>query len=433
MYITCLRRSLTGDIRDVSSAELNEVKRQLVELYTDRDGGGTEVQVTLYQSMEASMNISTSLSDATICEVFMKALTLDDYSATCTVAVSSDKSTFKLEYPLEPALQVAAKTAEMKSFVVTANFTEEMAAAASNLRRRRLDTLSVAAVDPPTTSVDAQVTIVVSVLGSESNAYAMLQKQSTTVQDQAGSVNASTISSTLTAAVANLTGLVVTAVTQTVSETNAPPTTPPPLAPPSPPSPPSPLSPPLPPSPPPPRFPPAVPPQAPPSTPPPSLLSPPPPSPPSPPLPSTPPSPPPQEQPIEDQPEFIEDRLGVKDYLGPVIAVMIVLIAIIGGMLVRYKRYRNLQKSTLREKDRQDDKDKSQKKRETTPPIDGVPQEQDNTMQKATDLLAKFRDSLGSGDPAFVQGSMGSISSNSNCDSSSNEHDMEFGNHAPLP
>jgi len=210
-----------GDIRDVSSAELNEVKRQLVELYTDRDGGGTEVQVTLYQSMEASMNISTSLSDATICEVFMKALTLDDYSATCTVAVSSDKSTFKLEYPLEPALQVAAKTAEMKSFVVTANFTEEMAAAASNLRRRRLDTLSVAAVDPPTTSVDAQVTIVVSVLGSESNAYAMLQKQSSAVQDQAGSVNASTISSTLTAAVANLTGLVVTAVTQTVSETNA--------------------------------------------------------------------------------------------------------------------------------------------------------------------------------------------------------------------
>ena len=433
MYITCPRRFLTGDIQDVSPAELNEVKRQLAELYTDRDGGGTEVQVTLYQSMEASMNISTSLSDAAICEVFMKALTLDDYSATCTVAVSSDKSTFKLEYPLEPALQVAAKTAEMKSFVVTANFTEEMAAAASNLRRRRLDTLSVAAVDPPTTSVDAQVTIVVSVLGSESNAYAMLQKQSSAVQDQAGSVNASTISSSLTAAVANLTGLVVTAVTQTVSETNAPPTTPPPLAPPSPPSPPSPLSPPLPPSPPPPRFPPAVPPQAPPSTPPPSLLSPPPPSPPSPLLPSTPPSPPPQEQPIEDQPEFIEDRLDVKDYLGPVIAVMIVLIAIIGGMLVRYKRYRNLQKSTLREKDRQDDKDKSQKKRETTPPIDGVPQEQDNTMQKATDLLAKFRDSLGSGDPAFVQGSMGSISSNSNCDSSSNEHDMEFDNHAPLP
>ena len=175
-YITCPRRFLTGDIQNVSSAELNEVKRQLAELYTDRDGGGTEVQVTLYQSMEASMNISTSLSDAAICEVFMKALTLDDYSATCTVAVSSDKSTFKLEYPLEPALQVAAKTAEMKSFVVTANFTEEMAAAASNLRRRRLDTLSVAAVDPPTTSVDARVTIVVSVLGSESNAYAMLQK-----------------------------------------------------------------------------------------------------------------------------------------------------------------------------------------------------------------------------------------------------------------
>ena len=201
-------RSPTGDIQNLSTAELVEVEQQLVKLYTaengEETGVDTEVRVTLTQIMGASMNISTSLSDAAVCEVFMKALTLDGYGATCTAAVSGNKYTFKLEYPLEPALQVAAKTAEMKSFVVTANFTEEMAAAASNLRRRRLDTLSVAAVDPPTTSVDARVTIVVSVLGSESNAYAMLQKQSTTVQDQAGSVNASRISSILTAAVANL-------------------------------------------------------------------------------------------------------------------------------------------------------------------------------------------------------------------------------------
>ena len=137
---------------------------------------------------------------------------------------------------------------------------------------------------------------------------------------------------------------------------------------------------------------------------------------------------------IEDQTAFIEDQPpDFDDYIGPVIPAVIVLIAIIGGMLSRCKRYRNLQKSTLREKDRQDDKDKSQKKRETTLPIDGGPHE-DNTMQKATtDLLAKFRNSLGSGNPELVQGSMGSISSNSNCDSSSNEHDMEFGNHAPLP
>ena len=135
---------------------------------------------------------------------------------------------------------------------------------------------------------------------------------------------------------------------------------------------------------------------------------------------------------IEAQTAFIEDQPpDVKDYIGPVIATVIVLIAIIGGMLSRYKRYRNLQKSTLSEKDRQDDEDKLQKKQETTLPTYRVSQV-DNTMQKATDHLAKVRNSLGSGNPELVQGSMGSMSSNSNCDSSSNEHDMEFGNHAPL-
>ena len=38
--------------------------------------------------------ISTSLSAAAVCEVFMEALTLDGYGATCTAAVSGDKSTF---------------------------------------------------------------------------------------------------------------------------------------------------------------------------------------------------------------------------------------------------------------------------------------------------------------------------------------------------
>ena len=224
----------------MSSAELVEVKAELKKLYTAQDGNDTEVRVTLYQIMEASMDISTSLSDAAVCEVFMEALTLDGYGATCTAAVSGDKYTFTLEYPLEPAVQVAAKTAEMKSFVVTANFTEEMVAAAANLQRRRLDSLSVAGVDPPTTSVGAQVTIVVKVLASSRpDAYKYLQNQSSAVQDQAGSVNASRISSTLTAAVTNLGGLAVTAPIQTASvETNAPPTTPPPLAPPPPPTPP---------------------------------------------------------------------------------------------------------------------------------------------------------------------------------------------------
>jgi len=329
-----------GDIQGVSSAELNDVKQQLAKLYTDRGGEGDDmsVLVTLYQHMEASMNISTSLSAAAVCEVFMQALTLDGYGATCTAAVSGDKYTFKLEYPFEPAVSVAAKTAEMKSFVVTANFTEEMATAAANMRRRRLEALFVAAVDPPTTSVGAQVAIVVEVLaGSRSNAYEWLQDLSSVVQDQANRVNVSTISSTLTAAVANLTGLVVTAPTQTVSETNAPPTTPPPLAPPSPPSPP------LPPSP------------LPQSTPPLSL--------PPPLLPSTPPSSPPQEQPlpsnsppplalpppppppdnemadaVENQSDF--DGAGAAEIAA---TVLIAVFAVLGILLV-IKRIRSLQR-----------------------------------------------------------------------------------------
>ena len=291
----------------MSSAELVEVKQQLAKLYTAQDGEDTEVRVTLYQIMKASMNISTSLSDAAVCEVFMQALTFDDYSATCTAAVSGDKYTFTLEYPLEPAVQVAAKTAEMKALVVDGNFTEEMAAAAANLRRRRLDTLSVAGVDPPTTSVGAQVTIVVKVLASSSpDAYKWLQNQSSTVQDQVGSVNSGKISSTLTAAfanlrglpVANLRGLAVTAPIQApVDETNAPPTTPPPLAPPlAPPPPLSPLRPSSPePSPPPP----------------PSPLSPEP-SPPPPPSPLSPeplPPPPPSPSPSSPMPSETEDPL----------------------------------------------------------------------------------------------------------------------------
>ena len=268
------------------------MKQQLAELYTAPDGEGsnTEVRVTLYQIMKASMSISTSLSDAAVCAVLMEVLTLDDYVATCTAAVRGVNYSFTLEYPLEPAVTVAAKTAAIKAFVVTANFTEEMSATAANLRRRRLeDVLSVTGVDPPTTSVGARVTIVVKVLASSyPNAYEWLQDLSSAVQDLAGSVNASGILSTLMAAVASLRGLVVTAPTLTVSETNAPPKTPPPLAPPSPPSP----SPPPPsPSPPPPS--PSPPPPSPPSSPPPSppLPSPPPPTPPPSPLPSPPPSP----------------------------------------------------------------------------------------------------------------------------------------------
>ena len=246
-------RSLTGDIQNLSAAELVEVEQQLVKLYTAEDGEDTgvdtEVRVTLTQIMGVSMNISTSLSDAAVCEVFMKALTLDGYGATCTAAMSGDKYSFTLEYPLEPAVQVAAKTAEMKSFVGGGNLAEAMAAAAALLRRRRLDTLSVAGVTPPITTVGAQVTIFSKIYASSNpDAYPLLQNESSTVHDQVGSVNASRISSTLMAAVTNIKGLAVTAPIQTAyAETNAPPQTPPPLAPPQPPLAPPPLAPPLPP------------------------------------------------------------------------------------------------------------------------------------------------------------------------------------------
>ena len=246
----------------MSSAELVEVKQQLAKLYTAQDGEDTEVRVTLYQIMKASMNISTSLSDAAVCEVFMQALTFDDYSATCTAAVSGDKYTFTLEYPLEPAVQVAAKTAEMMSLVVTATFTEKMAAAAANLRLRRLVALSVARVDPPTTYVLTRVTIVVKVLASRVDAYQWLQFLIRVVQERAGSVTASMIRAALMAAPGSPWGLVVTTPALTVTETNAPPATPPKLLPPSPPPlsppPPSPSAPP-PSSPPPPSLPPRLP------------------------------------------------------------------------------------------------------------------------------------------------------------------------------
>ena len=58
------------------------------------------------------MSISTSLSDVAVCEVLMEALTLDGYGARCTAAVIGNKYTFTLEYPLEPVVQVAAKTAQ---------------------------------------------------------------------------------------------------------------------------------------------------------------------------------------------------------------------------------------------------------------------------------------------------------------------------------
>ena len=238
----CPSRSLTGDLQNVSSTDINEVKKQLANQYSQGGGSNTEVTVALYQMLEASMDTSSSLSDSAVCEIFMEALyMLDDFNATCTAVVSGGKYTFTLRYPLEPAALVAAKTAEAK-WLITFPFVFPylMVAAAANQQRRRPTSLSVDGVEPPTTSVDAQVTIAVSVLGSDPDAYATLQDQSSAVQDQAGSVDAKTISATLAAAVPNLArDLVVTTPTQTVVETNAPPLNPPPSAPPSPPPPPA--------------------------------------------------------------------------------------------------------------------------------------------------------------------------------------------------
>ena len=197
-----LRRSLAGDIRNPSSAQIIEAKQQLTKLFNAAvsEVGDTEVRVALHQVMKASMTITTSLSDDVVCEVFMRALVLDGYGATCTVAAIGDKYTFTLEYPIEPAARVAAKTAEMRPLIAAANFSGEMEAAAANLRLRRLDALSVASVGPPKTHVLTRVTIVVKVLASRSDAYEWLQALIRAVQERAGSVTASMIRATLMAA-----------------------------------------------------------------------------------------------------------------------------------------------------------------------------------------------------------------------------------------
>ena len=104
----------------------------------------------LIQVVTTSMNINSS---TTPCEILLQALTLDGYGASCTAAIDGNTCTFTLEYPLEPAVEIAAKAAEVKAFVDTANFTDEMAAAAANLRRRRLADPPVADVEPSTTLV----------------------------------------------------------------------------------------------------------------------------------------------------------------------------------------------------------------------------------------------------------------------------------------
>ena len=68
--------------------------------------------VTLYQTLEASMDITSDLPASAVCDVFIAALTLDGFNATCTAAVSGEKYTFALKYPLEPAERVAAPRAE---------------------------------------------------------------------------------------------------------------------------------------------------------------------------------------------------------------------------------------------------------------------------------------------------------------------------------
>ena len=112
--------------------------------------------MTLYQTLVASMDITSDVPDLPVCDIFMKALKLDGFNATCPVVVShvelgkaAVNYFFRLRYPLEPAERVAAKTAKAKALIVAADFPDKMAAAAANLNAangqvgRRLNVLSV--------------------------------------------------------------------------------------------------------------------------------------------------------------------------------------------------------------------------------------------------------------------------------------------------
>ena len=206
---------------------------------------GAAVSVTLYQAISVTITLESDMSDEQLCKVLTAALTLDAFDHTCVATSGGSGTVFRLECPLENNLAaVNAKTAEMRAFISddAEPLPAAMVAAASSMRRRQLASLSVSAVEPPTTSLGALVTIVVQQLAAEASAYAAIAESQKEVMAATGHVDAASISNALAAsdALAAVAGLAVAEPTVAVAYTNAPPSVPPPDSPPVPPAPPAP-------------------------------------------------------------------------------------------------------------------------------------------------------------------------------------------------
>ena len=206
---------------------------------------GAAVSVTLYQAISVTITLESDMSDEQLCKVLTAALTLDAFDHTCVATSGGSGTVFRLECPLENNLAaVNAKTAEMRAFISddAEPLPAAMVAAASSMRRRQLASLSVSAVEPPTTSLGALVTIVVQQLAAEASAYAAVAESQKEVMAATGHIDAASISNALAAsdALAAVAGLAVAEPAVTVAYTNAPPSVPPPDSPPVPPAPPAP-------------------------------------------------------------------------------------------------------------------------------------------------------------------------------------------------
>ena len=202
---------------------------------------GAAVSVTLYQAISVTITLESDMSDEQLCKVLTAALTLDAFDHTCVATSGGSGTVFRLECPLENNLAaVNAKTAEMRAFISddAEPLPAAMVAAASSMRRRQLASLSVSAVEPPTTSLGALVTIVVQQLAAEASAYAAVAESQKEVMAATGHVDAASISNALAAsdALAAVAGLAVAEPTMAVAYTNAPPSVPPPDSPPVPPA-----------------------------------------------------------------------------------------------------------------------------------------------------------------------------------------------------
>lgn len=200
------------------------------------------LSIKLHQAISITMAIESDLSDAQLCTALTLALTLNAFDHTCVTTSGAGGTTFLIKCPLEHDLAaVIAKTAEMRAFVSDDSepLPVAMAAVASSMRRRQLASLSVSSVEPPTTSLVAQVTIVVQQLAATAGAYAAVAESQEEIMAATGIVDAASISDALAVsdALAAVAGLAVAEPTVTVALTNAPPLVPPPAPPPSPPAP----------------------------------------------------------------------------------------------------------------------------------------------------------------------------------------------------